>query len=85
MRSHHLFGAGMCTMGTLVVGYAVLGPPVLDVIHFRTSASGLNLVGRAALPVVAWFRHRRLFAASATLSRENRSRRRTVRSTSIGR
>jgi hypothetical protein len=56
MRSYHLLGAGLFALGALVVGYAVLGPLVLDVIHFRTSASGLNQVrggDLAALVVVA--------------------------------
>ncbi len=56
MRSYRLLGAGLFALGTLVVGYAVLGPLVLDVIHFRTSASGLNQVrggDLAALVVVA--------------------------------
>lgn len=56
MRSHHLLGAGLFALATLIVGYAVLGPLVLDVIHFRTSASGLNQIrggDLAALAVVA--------------------------------
>jgi hypothetical protein len=56
MRSNHLLGAGLFALGALVVGYAVLGPLVLDVIHFRTSASGLNQIrggDLAALVVVA--------------------------------
>ncbi|MBN9102628.1 MAG: hypothetical protein J0I49_31690 [Pseudonocardia sp.] len=56
MRSHHLLGAGLFALATLIVGYAVLGPLVLDVIHFRTSASGLDQIrggDLAALAVVA--------------------------------
>lgn len=56
MRSHHLFGTGLFALATLIVCYAVLGPLVLDVIHFRTSASGLNQIrggDMAALAVVA--------------------------------
>lgn len=56
MRSHHLLGVGLFALGALVVGYAVLGPLVLNVIHFRTSASGLNQIrggDLAALAVVA--------------------------------
>jgi hypothetical protein len=46
-------------LGALIVGYAVLGPLVLDVIRFRTSASGVavrsaGLVRTAAPP--AWSR-----------------------------
>jgi hypothetical protein len=54
-------GAGLFTLAVLIVGYALLGPLVLDVIHFRTSASGLSQVrggDLAALvvvvPVCAW-------------------------------
>jgi hypothetical protein len=56
MRSDHLLGAGLFALGALVVGYAVLGPLVLDVIHFRTSVSGLNQIrggDLAALVIVA--------------------------------
>jgi hypothetical protein len=37
-------GAGLFSLAGLIVGYAVLGPLILDVIHFRTSVSGLNQV-----------------------------------------
>jgi hypothetical protein len=56
MRANRLLGAGLFTLAALIVGYAVLGPLILDVIHFRTSASGLNQVrggDLAALVVVA--------------------------------
>jgi hypothetical protein len=61
MRANRLLGAGLFTLAVLIVGYALLGPLVLDVIHFRTSASGLSQVrggDLAALvvvvPVCAW-------------------------------
>ena len=61
MRANRLLGAGLFTLAALIVVYAVLGPLVLDVIHFRTSASGLSQVrggDLAALvvvvPVCAW-------------------------------
>ena len=47
---------GVALLGGLIVLYAVLGPLVLDAIHFRTSASGLNQIrggDLAALVVVA--------------------------------
>jgi hypothetical protein len=56
MRSYRLLGAGLFALATSIVGYAVLGPLVLDVIHFRTSASGLDQIkggDLAALAVVA--------------------------------
>jgi len=56
MRANRLLGAGLFTLAALIVGYAVLGPLILDVIHFRTSVSGLNQVrggDLAALVVVA--------------------------------
>ncbi len=56
MRANRLLGAGVVSLGGLVVVYGVLGPLVLDVIHFRTSASGLNQVrggDLAALVIVA--------------------------------
>ncbi len=49
-------GRRIGALGGLVVVYALLGPLILDVIHFRTSASGLNQVrggDLAALAVVA--------------------------------
>jgi hypothetical protein len=55
MRANRLLGAGLFTLAGLIVGYAVLGPLILDVIHFRTSASGLSQVrggDLAALVVV---------------------------------
>ena len=51
-----MLAGGLACLGGLVVVYAVLGPLVLDVIHFRTTASGLNQVrggDLAALVVVA--------------------------------
>ena len=56
MRTNRLLGAGLVSLGGLVVVYAVLGPLVLDLIHFRTTASGLNQIrggDLAALVVVA--------------------------------
>ena len=56
MRANRLLGAGLFTLAALIVGYAVLGPLILDVIHFRTSVSGLSQVrggDLAALVVVA--------------------------------
>jgi hypothetical protein len=44
MRTNRLLGGGLVLLGGLVIVYAVLGPLVLDVIHFRTSVSGLNQV-----------------------------------------
>ena len=44
MRAHRLLSAGLFTLAALIVGYAVLGPLILDVIHFRTSVSGLSQV-----------------------------------------
>ena len=55
MRSNRLLGAGLVSLGGLVIVYVVLGPLVLDVIHFRTTASGLNQIrggDLAALVVV---------------------------------
>ena len=55
MRTNRLLGAGLFALGALVIVYAVLGPLVLDVIHFRTTASGLNQIrggDLAALVVV---------------------------------
>jgi hypothetical protein len=53
MRSHHLLGVGLFALGTLVVGYAVLGPLALNVIHFRTSTSGLNQIRGGDLAALA--------------------------------
>jgi len=53
MRTNRVLGV---SLGGLIIVYAVLGPLVLDVIHFRTTASGLNQVrggDLAALVVVA--------------------------------
>lgn len=44
MRTNRLLGAGLVSLGGLITLYAVLGPLVLDVIHFRTSAAGLNQI-----------------------------------------
>ena len=48
MRANRLLSAGLFTLAALIVGYAVLGPLILDVIHFRTSASGLSQVRHLA-------------------------------------
>ncbi len=56
MRSTRILAGGLATLGALIVTYAVLGPLVLDLIHFRTSATGLNQIrggDLAALIVVA--------------------------------
>jgi len=56
MKSNRLLGTGLFALAGLIVAYAVLGPLILDVIHFRTSVSGLNQVrggDLAALVVVA--------------------------------
>jgi len=56
MRSDRTLAGGLAGLGGLVVGYAVLGPLVLDVIHFSTTRSGLNQIrggDLAALLVVA--------------------------------
>ena len=54
--SNRPLAGGLALLGGLVVLYAVLGPLVLDAIHFRTSDSGLNQIrggDLAALAVVA--------------------------------
>jgi hypothetical protein len=56
MRTNRILAAGLACLGGLVIVYAILGPLVLDAIHFRTSASGLNQIrggDLAALVVVA--------------------------------
>jgi hypothetical protein len=56
MRSNRTSGVALACLGALVVLYGVLGPLLLDVIHFRTSVSGLNQIrggDLAALVVVA--------------------------------
>lgn len=56
MRSNRALAAGLACLGGLVIVYAILGPLVLDVIHFRTAASGLNQIrggDLAALIIVA--------------------------------
>jgi hypothetical protein len=56
MKTNHTLAAGLTCLGGLVIVYAVLGPLILDVIHFRTSASGLNQIrggDLAALVIVA--------------------------------
>jgi hypothetical protein len=55
-QGNRALAGGLALLGGLVVIYAVLGPLVLDAIHFRTSASGLNQIrggDLAALTVVA--------------------------------
>jgi hypothetical protein len=55
MRANRLLGTALFLLGGLVLLYAVLGPLILDVIHFRTSVSGLNQIrggDLAALVVV---------------------------------
>jgi hypothetical protein len=56
MRPNRFLGAGLASLGGLMIVYVLLGPLVLDVIHFRTSASGLNQIrggDLAALVIVA--------------------------------
>jgi hypothetical protein len=56
MTSRRTLAGGLACLGALVVLYGLLGPLVLDVIHFRTSVSGLNQIrggDLAALVVVA--------------------------------
>ncbi len=58
MRTNRLLGAGLVLLAGLVVTYVVVGPLVLNLIHFRTSSSGLNQIrggDLAALVVVAPF------------------------------
>ena len=53
---HRSLAAGLAALGGLVIVYVVLGPLVLDAIHFRTSVSGLNQIrggDLAALLLVA--------------------------------
>ena len=51
--SNRPLAGGLALLGGLVVVYAVLGPLVLDVIHFRTSASGLNQIRGGDLAALA--------------------------------
>jgi len=56
MRTNRILAGGLAGLGGLIVVYAILGPLVLDVIHFRTTAAGLNQIrggDLAALVVVA--------------------------------
>jgi hypothetical protein len=53
MRTRHALGAGLFVLGALIVGHAVLGPLVLDVLEYRTSASGLNQIRGVDLAAVA--------------------------------
>lgn len=56
MRNGRVLGTALASLGGLIIVYVVLGPLVLDVIHFRTTPSGLNQVrggDLAALVVVA--------------------------------
>ena len=56
MRTNRLLGTGLVLLAGLVILYVVMGPLLLDLIHFRTSASGLNQIrggDLAALLVVA--------------------------------
>ena len=42
--TNRALGGALALLGGLIVVYAVLGPLILDVIHFRTSVSGLNQI-----------------------------------------
>jgi hypothetical protein len=56
VNTNRVLAAGLVGLGGLVIVYAILGPLVLDVIHFRTAASGLNQIrggDLAALVIVA--------------------------------
>ena len=53
MKSDRLLGAELFLLGGFVTVYVVLGPLVLDVIHFRTSVSGLNQVRGGDLAAIA--------------------------------
>jgi hypothetical protein len=53
MRTRYVLGTGLFVLGTLIVGHAVLGPLVFDVIRFRTSASGLDQIRGVDLAAVA--------------------------------
>lgn len=44
MRSNRLLGVWLFLLGGFIIVYAVLGPLVLNLIHFRTSVSGLDQV-----------------------------------------
>lgn len=44
MRRGRLLGVGLFSLGGFIIVYAVLGPLILGVIHFRTSVSGLNQI-----------------------------------------
>lgn len=53
MRTNRLLGAGLVSLGGLVIVCAVLGPLVLVVVHFRTSVSGLNQIRGGDLAALA--------------------------------
>jgi hypothetical protein len=60
MRTNRILAAGLTSLGGLIIVYAILGPLVLYVIHFRTSTSGLNQIrggDLAALVVAARVRY----------------------------
>ena len=54
MRTNRLLGSGLVSLGGLVIVYAVLGPLVLVVIHFRTAVSGLNQIRGGDLAALSW-------------------------------
>ena len=56
MSTNKLVGIGLVMLAGLVILYVVMRPLLLDLIHFRTAASGLNQIrggDLAALLVVA--------------------------------
>ena len=50
VTTNRVLAGGLALLGILIVGYALLGPLVLDVIHFRTSTAGLNQIRGGASP-----------------------------------
>ena len=56
MRSNRLLGWLLAVLGVVVAALALMGPLVLDVIHYRTSETTLNQISggdAAALVLVA--------------------------------
>lgn len=53
MRRGRLLGVGLFSLGGFIIVYAVLGPLILGVIHFRTSVSGLNQIRGGDLAALA--------------------------------
>ncbi|AIX99947.1 hypothetical protein ART_0349 [Arthrobacter sp. PAMC 25486] len=53
MRTNRCLAAGLGLLAALVVSYAILGPLILNQIHFRTSSSGLNQIRGGDLAALA--------------------------------